>query len=222
MWKDLIYNIIIIYIIISFFEWFIHKYIMHGNPDVLIKIPLIGKYFNIIATEHKQHHKDILMNMHYIKDGLTNGFFWFETIILIILMFFMFKILTNIKSNKNIFIITVCICIIYSFLWNTIHNKMHYTTETIKIKQGVPSIILDSSIIKNPIYKFLYINHGIHHLQKGEKYNFNIILPMFDDIFFTKKYGKCYNNVPYCKLNKHLDKRCNSKIIGCINIDDKK
>ena len=94
---------------------------------------------------------------------------------------------------------------------------MHYTTKTMKIRNGVPSIILDPSIIQNPMYKYLYINHGIHHLQKGEKYNYNIIFPMFDDLFFTKKYGKCYNNKKYCKLNRNKDKRCKSKVVGCIS-----
>ena len=46
--------------------------------------------------------------------------------------------------------------------------------------------------------KLLWVNHAIHHLQKGEKGNFNIILPGADFIFNTYK-GKCYDNSNYCK-----------------------
>ena len=40
-------------------------------------------------------------------------------------------------------------------------------------------------------------------------------------IYSLQKYGKCYNNVAYCKLNKNKDKRCNSKVVGCISTDPK-
>ena len=226
MFKDLLYNIlyniIILYIIASFYEWSIHKYIMHGDPEVLKQFPIIGERLRITAESHQYHHKQVLMNMHYIDEHSTNGFQWFDSVIMFILVMVSFKILTNIENNYITTGLVFLIVIIYCFLWNTIHNQMHYTTKTMTLKEGVPSIILDRSIIKNPIYKFLYINHGIHHLQKGDKYNYNIIFPMFDDLFFTKKYGKCYNNVAYCKLNKNKDKRCKSKVVGCLSTDLKK
>lgn len=216
---SIIYNIIIIYIIASFIEWFIHRFIMHGNPKNLIKIPIIGKLFSKISLAHKHHHEQVLMNMHFIDEHSTNGFYWFETFAILIIFTTFFKILSNIKDNRIIFYLCITVTIIYCFLWNTIHNQMHYTTKTMTLKEGIPSIILDKSIIKNSIFKFLYINHGIHHLQKGQKYNFNIIFPMFDDLFFTKKKGKCYNNVSYCELNKNKDDRCKSKVVGCISTD---
>ena len=213
----ILYNIVIIYIIISFIEWFFHKYLMHGDPTSLRKIPIIGKTLSQIAIQHNAHHKQILMDMHYIKDDITDGFHWFETFLVCIIFTIFVKLFTTINDNKIILFITVSMTICYCFLWNTIHNKMHYTTKTITIKQGVPSIILDETIMKNPLYRYLYINHGIHHLQKGEKYNYNIILPLFDHIFFTKKTGQCFNNESYCKNNKH-DNRCKSKVIGCMDL----
>lgn len=217
--KNILYNIIILYVIASFYEWYIHKYIMHGDPKILKRIPIIGEILRITAESHHHHHKQVLMNMHYIDEHSTNGFEWFESAVMFILILVTFKMLTTIKSNYVILAVSITIVLIYCFLWNTIHNKMHYTTKTMSFNQGVPSIILDPSIIQNPIYKFLYINHGIHHLQKGQKYNYNIIFPIFDYIFFTKKYGKCYNNVAYCKFNESKDKRCATKKIGCINTD---
>ena len=214
----ILYNVVIIYIIISFIEWFIHKYIMHGNPAILKKIPILGKILSQTAIQHKGHHKQVLMNMHYEEDGITDGFHWFETITVGIVFTILVTLFTNIKDYRNVLFITMCMTICYCFLWNTIHNRMHYTTKTISLKEGVPSIILEDSVMKNPLYKYLYINHGIHHLQKGEKYNYNIILPLFDHIFFTKKKGKCYNNESYCKNNKD-DKRCQTRVIGCMDIE---
>ena len=118
------------------------------------------------------------MNMHYINEHSTNGFHWFDTIALGTIFAIFFKILTDINDNKIILFIILTMTIGYSFLWNTIHNQMHYTTKTMTLKEGVPSIILDRSIIKNPIYKFLYINHGIHHLQKV----INIIIHLFSHV----------------------------------------
>lgn len=214
-----VYNAIIIYITISFIEWFVHRFIMHGNPKILSKIPLFGKLLSDTARDHKYHHEQILMNMHYIEKHSTNHFTWFATISLGTIFAICFKILTNINDNRIILFICTSMTIGYCFLWNTIHNQMHYTTKTVTLREGVPSVILDRSIIKNKLYKSLYINHGIHHLQKGEKFNYNIVFPMFDHLFFTKKYGKCYNNISYCEINKNKDKRCESKVVGCISTD---
>lgn len=208
-----LYNIIIIYIIVSFVEWFLHKYIMHGDPKMFDKVPVIGQYLSDTAKSHHAHHKQVLMNMHYIKRHSTNGFQWETSLVLSVIFLIFFKLLTNIENNYIILTITIFITIVYSFLWNTIHNQMHFSTKTMTISEGIPSIILDRSIINNPLYKALYINHGLHHLQKGQKYNFNIVFPMFDHLMYTKKYGKCFNNKSYCK--KHKDFRCKNQI-GCI------
>jgi sterol desaturase/sphingolipid hydroxylase (fatty acid hydroxylase superfamily) len=96
---------------------------------------------------------------------------------------------------------------------------MHNSIETIKYDEGVPSVLLTDSFTKQfTLLQFLYRNHAIHHLQKGDtKYNFNIILPFFDYIFFTKKYGACYDNTEYCR--KTDEYRCAQKIKGCVKYE---
>lgn len=212
----ILYNVIIIYIIVSFIELFLHKYIMHGDPKILIKVPILGKLLSETAKSHHDHHKQVLMNMHYIDQNTTNGFKWDTTLMLGAIFWIFFTVLTDIKNKYIILTICTFISVIYSFLWNTIHNQMHFATKTITISEGVPSLILDRYIMQNPLYRALNINHGLHHLQKGQKYNYNIVFPMFDHLMFTKKYGKCFNNVSYCKKNK--DFRC-KKQIGCIVLE---
>ena len=48
------------------------------------------------------------------------------------------------------------------------------------LRDGVPNH--PKLLSHGRIYKWLWANHAIHHLQKGEKGNFNIILPGADYI----------------------------------------
>ena len=58
-------NIIILllstYIILSFGEWFLHKNVMHGDPEKLKSIYLIGGKLSNTAQDHLTHHKAISM-----------------------------------------------------------------------------------------------------------------------------------------------------------------
>ena len=57
------YHVILIYIMISFYEWFLHKHIMHGDPEFLGKFPFIGEYLKKTAVSHHDHHKLINIDM---------------------------------------------------------------------------------------------------------------------------------------------------------------
>lgn len=210
-----IYYIALIYAYISFMEWFMHKYIMHGDAERLGKIPLIGFYLEETARDHKKHHQQILMNMDYVDPKLIDGFSWQITVIFVALMFPFLKLLTS-GDNYVLLAVSVALCIGYCFLWNTIHNSMHNTIETMKISRGVPSVIIDDTPFKNnALYNTLYVHHAMHHLQKGDpKYNFNIILPLFDHLLLTKKYGPCFDNTQYCK--REPDYRCKQTVKGCL------
>lgn len=210
----LVCDILLLYLFISFIEWFVHKHIMHGDESRLRRVPLIGHYLSETAKYHHNHHKDVLMNMRYKDCKTSDGFSWIQTVFMVITLILFLKIYTN----KYVIVIPLIIAVVYSFLWNTIHNHMHNTTETIPCTYGVPSVLLkDTSLFSNNcIYKALYTHHAIHHLQKGDKYNYNIICPFFDHVFLTKQYGNCYNNVTYCKKHYLKDHRCTEKQIGCV------
>ena len=69
----------------------------------------------------------------------------------------------------------------------------------------------DSINIKNPMYRWLWINHALNHMQKYEKGNYNIILPGFDYLADTY-YSRCYNNNKYCKDNKQDRRVCKKSL----------
>lgn len=202
-------KIIKIYFIISFLEWFLHKYIMHGDPNILENIPIIGNELKKKSIEHLNHHKEVQINMEIKgeKDGLNFG--WKLFFILLIITNFLFITTKTFVSKKNSFIVSVIIILIYFMLWNTIHPEMHFIVDKISWKKGIPSQ-KEYFNFDNCIYKWLLKNHTLHHLQKNNKRNFNIILPGFDIIFDT--YNKtCYDNTDYCLDNENDTRVCGNK-----------
>lgn len=67
------------------------------------------------------------------------------------------------------------------------------------------------------IYRFLWKYHAIHHLRKGSKYNYNIVLPGFDLLMGTF-HAFYYDNNAYCKT--HHDERCLEKQIKILDNKD--
>lgn len=204
------------YLILSFGEWFLHKYVQHGDPEKLKKI-FCGKLSRTLvahAEAHLQHHKAINMNMKFVdkyyegKSPHKGLFFqWFVTLVTFIFYYSLIICIFKFKHLKFLFFISILISIIFSFCWNNLHPDMHVSNLRIDIKDGMPNT--PKLLSRGRIYKWLWSNHAIHHLQKGEKGNFNIIFPGADYIFNTYQ-GKCFNNEEYCK--KNYDKRiCKKK-----------
>lgn len=202
-------KIIQIYFIISFLEWFLHKYIMHGDPDLLQEIPFIGNKLKMECLDHLKHHKEVQTNMEIIGD--KNGLFfrWITSIILLTIINITFIITGTFHDKKNGFYVSIIIAILYLGLWNTIHPEMHVIQDELSWIEGIPSQKKYFNF-DHFIYKWLLKNHTLHHLQKNNKGNFNIILPGFDYIFNTY-YDKCYDNTDYCLDNKDETRVCGNK-----------
>jgi len=66
---------------------------MHGDPTMFDKVPLIGQFLSKTAKSHHEHHKQVLMNMHYIERHSVNGFSWKQSFILGVIFWIFFKIL---------------------------------------------------------------------------------------------------------------------------------
>lgn len=77
-----LYYIVIFYLVGTFLEWYIHKYIMHGNENDLKNIIIIGDILKDIAVSHKLHHINVNMDM-TLNDDHDNGkclfFGWYYT-----------------------------------------------------------------------------------------------------------------------------------------------
>lgn len=206
----LIFNILIIYLLLSFNEWYIHKNLMHDN-DKNFFINLIDKiYFHFyrddLRKDHINHHK---YNNHdgTIDDDLGTIFSptykFFLPLILFIQYYVVIKIFFNFSNNSylKILFILFIIAYIYEILWNKFHLKFHRWENTYN---------KDGFIENNFYYKYLEKYHMIHHFNKANnKVNYNIILPGMDYIMGT--YKNCVDNTEFCKKHK-FDSKKNYKL----------
>jgi hypothetical protein len=225
---------------VSFYEWFLHKHIMHGDPKFLGKFPIIGDYLKWTAESHHEHHKLININMTMKEnkpDDRSAYFPWSLSVGLAI----SFYILSRPIIPKPL-IVSILITFIHNLLWNNWHTRFHAYEHDVSVLQGPPKIsFFPLGPIYNylwkyhtihhsqkgekynfnlgPIYNYLWKYHTIHHSQKGEKYNFNIIFPFFDHVFGTLGDESCINNVDFCKKNHH-DDRCYQEQVKCFTGED--
>lgn len=172
--KFIVYLILVI-IIMSINEWFVHKFLMHNINTQL-------------GYSHLSHHKETNYDMSLKKnmknldlDKYRGTVFSYKTSIyifavaliqILILWYFIF--------NKNYFIPIILTCIISAYqgiVWNSVHTYMH-GMPNVKYNIGFPSIVPPKYL------SFLENNHIKHHRSKGTKY-FNITLPIADYIFGT-------------------------------------
>lgn len=181
----LFFLIIFLYIELSLGEVIVHKYIMHNKKGIIRKL---------YGLSHIDHHIDVQYNMKLKKDYSKKGLYfslldslyisllifisWYPTILL-----FGYNILL-----KYIIILSLLVGLIYNFSWNFLHYSFHQVKELKKYR-------------KNPIFNWLFINHALHHLIKGEKKgNYNMLFPGGDHILNT--YNSCNDNMELCNKIK--------------------
>ena len=98
-------------------------------------------------------------------------------------------------------LLSFIISLTYGILWNTFHQKFHLVRLNYSWLDSFPSFDTIADLTcENSCVKWIYRNHIIHHLDKGDKCNFNIILPGADFILGT--YRSVIDNTRYCKEEK--------------------
>lgn len=180
--KKICIAIVLMYLSCTFTEWFVHKYIMHDNN---------------LDPSHIRHHKSVKTDMKLkpneyrerdIKMGLDHSFF------IIVFSYFLYSSILNnlLKLNVkkiNILIGCILLSIFYHTLWNKYHRKMHFQADFF-------------NKTKNPYLRWMFLNHSIHHLQKGHtKGNYNIVFPGAD--WLMGDYRTYVDNTEYCKDQKN-------------------
>lgn len=206
------------YIILSFMEWILHNKIMHGNEKQLRKIPIIGNYLGNTAKLHLEHHKEVKsdMTLHGISN-VNSLFFSWKLLFTMGPVYYIILYLIMNPENKLFFLIYVIfIVLLEGFIWNNFHNDMHNSDFTIDLFEGFPNSPKKYS--KGFIYRWLWKNHAIHHLQKYNKGNFNIIYPGFDLFFNT--YNNKIDNRDFCKDNPNDKRVCGQYKQKVLSDDD--
>lgn len=207
------YYAVLVYVLISFYEWFIHRHIMHGNPEFLKKFPIFGNYLSKTAIDHVEHHKHVNIDMTLKTDEESEGVYfpWSVTLITTIIFF-----INAMGLIPNAFVVAVLVVALHNILWNNWHTRFHDYKKDVTLSHGLPKFsIFPTGIIYDALWKY----HTLHHAQKGDKYNFNIICPLFDHVFGTYKSGTCIDNMKYCKENHH-DDRCYQEQYYCFTNKD--
>jgi len=192
---------IILYIALTFMEWFMHKYLMHSQKGELL-------YTEAWSQSHLNHHKKV-QNNNKVKSKNPEGmiFTWFPALVamaipMAIVIYSINKYLETGYSNQTILIILSCIAVAYGSLWNTLHISFHDADIKYSALHAFPSTSIHSYIKQFTPVQWLWKNHTYHHLNKGaNKGNFNIILPGADFIMGT--YRNKIDNTQYCKENKN-------------------
>ena len=214
----LIIQIIVLYFFLTLIEWFLHKHIMHGDCDKLNKFPFIGWFLEETCTSHINHHMDVNMDMTLLNENGelpdTNwelAFSWTVTVIAaLILSVLMYA--SRLYDNKTILILAPLLSLLVSYMWNCWHSHMHETTNLVSFKEGMPNRY--DLMPYGSIYKWLWKYHSVHHCQKGQKYNYNIICPGMDILMGTMKNDFCVDNENYCVKNSK-DRRCKQEKKKC-------
>jgi sterol desaturase/sphingolipid hydroxylase (fatty acid hydroxylase superfamily) len=185
---------------------------MHGDPIFLAKIPGIGSYLASTATHHLDHHKYVNIDMTLSASQTTEVYFpWSMTLLLIVIL-----ILTLWKIVPAPVLIAIVLVGIHNLLWNNWHTRFHDYQKDVTIDKGLPKL---NGFPTGFIYDYLWTYHTIHHSQKGEKTNFNIIFPLFDHLFGTLGDPSCIDNTDYCRRNLS-DDRCYQRQTYCYTDKD--
>ena len=197
-------------LVVSALEWGIHKHIMHGDPEKLGQVPVAGAWLRRTAQTHNDHHLDVDNDMripgHTDPEGLY--FSWGSTVpmfaVATAIMLCVDRALNGVGPVRTLQT-GVVLTAVFSFVWNSVHARMHEHGLRVTLKDGVPS--LDGVTRKmGPVYEWMWRNHALHHMQKGgAKGNYNIIVPGFDFLMGTHT-DRLYNNAKYCAAAD--DPRC--------------
>lgn len=211
----LLTKIILIYFLLSMWEWILHCMVMHGDAKEFKRVPIIGNYLSQTAQHHLDHHKEVNMNMSLNNISDVNSLFFSWQIFMIITILMTVSLLLFNFKPKEASLISIGLGLLVCFLWNNWHTDMHGTDVKISPTQGFPN--KPGFISRGPLYRWLWKYHATHHLQKGSKYNYNIIFPGFDWMVGTYK-GNCVDNNDYC--NKNWDYRCHIRKSFCLTNEE--
>jgi len=178
----------------SMTEWFVHRYIMHGDKDK-----------TTFARDHVTHHIHTLPDMKLTSSSeygdsvdkyLGLYFVWRSSFVVFVvgcIECFILSYVTGLDVSP-FFIITIVLifCVYQSSFWNTIHPDIHEISLNLTWCEGLPGwngwkqLFGLITVNNSSLYEWMKANHRMHHIRKGvNKGNYNVTLPGADFIFGT-------------------------------------
>ena len=156
--SQVLLTIAITYFSISLLEYVLHSKVMHGNPDTLRRVPIVGNIMAKTAEHHLAHHMEVRMDMKLEPKTDVSGliFGWETSIILLGLQFGLMMSLKRFTklSTKSTAIVSLSIMVGYCFLWNSIHLDMHRVSHNVSVAQGVPN--MPNALSRGFVYRYLW------------------------------------------------------------------
>lgn len=159
---SIIFYIISSVLLVSFLEWYIHKYLMHKD---ITKISYLKRLYR---NHTHQHHTRFYSDFNNEPDEVGRQFA-LRTEILpnFILMSPIYLVIYLVSPWFAL--VLACTQLFHHITWNIIHNEMH--NPSCRFIRWIPG------------YKFLEFHHYLHHRHMNK--NFNIVFPIFDYVMGT-------------------------------------
>ena len=172
-------------------EWALHRLLMHNEG-------------NQIGRDHLAHHRDVQNDMTIERDTGENVYFTLRETVGIFVYAFVAgngatRLLGAPSDMRRVSAIAAVLAIAYTIAWNTLHPMFHAAEGDPMPGLGLPGI--DALRRFNFATRWLFRNHTLHHLIKGDrKGNYNIIIPGADHLFGT--YNHTLDNTDFCRLSQ--------------------
>lgn len=171
-WQTIILSLLACYVVFSFSEYHMHRYLMHRKsfPDWFYeKYPLFKEIYEAHAIRHHAiWYREFDFETH--PDGRYDNieFRAFDTAVIfffvspLILLFFLASPLSGITF--------IVMLLLHNFVWNLLHSQMHLPKNVFFANWGV--------------FRWLARHHYMHHQMTNK--NYNVVLPLTDYILGTK------------------------------------
>ena len=174
-----------LYVLFSMSEWFVHRYLMHGDPR------------SAIARDHLAHHLRTRADMSLAKPIEGLFFMWsysFKILVAGLVLAFVAKLAFPRVTHVFAVLSVLLFWAYQSSMWNTIHPRIHGVVgRRVTWREGIPGWSgWTAAFSRVPVGRdknldeWLIENHAKHHRIKGDqKGNYNITLPFADFVFGT-------------------------------------
>lgn len=166
---EIIFWLVFSYLLISVFEYQIHKHFMHQKRFAKGIYSLMPYLIEVFESHAVRHHAKWYRKFDYEPDSIGRE----ENLEILLIDIFAMLIFTMpawgilMWFNPWGGVIFIGVFFVHRFLWNTIHRQMHIPEDVIFRNWGT--------------YRFLARHHFLHHQNAGK--NFNVVFPLSDVLF---------------------------------------